>query len=66
MQLVEEWLCAHNLPKLPVQDRARLEGEALRYAVVTFLHRPFDLPDEVVQLLAEDYFAKVYADSGVT
>jgi hypothetical protein len=62
MQLVEEWLSAHNLP---TREGRRLEGEALRYAVVTFLRRPNDLPPEVLTLLAEDYFSAVSPDSGV-
>lgn len=53
MQLVEEWLCAHNLPKPPALSDGRLEGVALRYVIVTFFHRPHELPDEVVALMAE-------------
>lgn len=65
MQLVEEWLSTHNLLILPLEDGARLQGEALRYAVVTFMLRPHDLPVEVVALLAEEYFNQVYQGVGV-
>lgn len=65
MLSVESWLSSHNLPK-PSMTGGRLGGDALRYALVTFLRRPQDLPEEVVVLLAENYFAKFYVDSGVT
>lgn len=59
MQAVEQWLCARNLPQSPPDTGAMLEGEALHYAVATFLRRPRDVPDEVVISLAEGLFVKV-------
>ncbi len=59
MQHIEGWLTGLNLPKAP-SPKGRLEGEALTYALITFLVRPEQLPLEVVEVLAEDYFSHIY------
>jgi hypothetical protein len=59
MQLIEGWLAGLNLPKV-ASPKGRLEGEALTYALITFLIHPGQLPDEVVELLAEDFFSRIY------
>lgn len=58
MQYIEGWLTGLNLPKVS-SPKGRLEGEALTYALITFLVRPEQLPVEVVEVLAEDYFSRI-------
>lgn len=65
MQHIEGWLTGLNLPKAP-SPKGRLEGEALTYALITFLVRPEQLPIEVVEVLAEDYFSRIYPHDDTT
>lgn len=58
MQPIVQWLTAHNLTEC-AKEESRLSGEALTYAVATYLRRPGDLPEEIVSILASDYFQKV-------
>lgn len=56
MEPIYGWLCNLNFQKTPSKEH-HLEGEALAYALVTYLVRPHNLPSEVVITLAEDHFA---------
>ena len=62
MQLIEGWLSGLNLPKV-TSPKGRLEGEALTYALITFIVHPSQLPEEVVVVLAEDYFGRMHPDT---
>ena len=61
MMLVNDWLSGCNLSDSPVVER--LEGEALTYALVTYMVRPERIPDEVVVALAESFFTRYVQDS---
>lgn len=57
---IQDWLSDRNLHKLSPEDGVRwLEGEALTYALVTYLVHPEQLPEAAVIALAEDYFARL-------
>lgn len=60
---IDDWLSGRNLPKREGDAPVRLEGEALAYALVSYIVRPDRLPKEVIVALAEDFFGKFRQDS---
>lgn len=59
MQHIEGWLVGRNLQQSPTCG-GRLEGEALMYALTMYFVRREQLPEEMVVVLAEGYFSRLY------
>lgn len=57
--LTENWLCGHNLPDT---DSSALKGEAARYALITYLIHPEQVPEHVVVCLAESVFKEMVVE----
>lgn len=57
---IGDWLCNHNLPPTSTTRGSEVLGdEALTYALISYMVRPSQVPDEVVALLAGSIFSKM-------
>lgn len=61
MPHIDTWLDGRNLRVTPVPSgEGRLEGEALTYALTSYLRHQGRVPEEVVVILAEDYLRRAF------
>lgn len=57
---IGDWLCNHNLPPTSTTRGFEVLGdEALAYALISYMVRPSQVPDEVIALLAGGIFSKM-------